>query len=188
MIQFDVHTRESAPEASVELLRQAEAAFGFIPNLLGVLAASPAALEGYLALGRIFDQSSLSAIERQIVILTVSRFNECHYCVAAHSMIAGMQNVPAQAIHAIRADEPILDERLQALRKFTLAAVEKQGWIPGREMAEFLSAGFTRVQVLDVILGISFKTLSNYVNHVADTPLDAAFERERWAPGVNVPA
>lgn len=183
MNNFRVHTRNSAPEQSVKLLDDAETAYGFVPNLLGVFAASPTVLKGYLQLGQSFDASSLSAVERQVVILAISRFNECHYCVAAHSMIAGKQNVPAQAIEAIRQDQPILDARLEALRKFTTTLVERQGWLADGDLAEFLAAGFNRAQVLEVILGISFKTLSNYVNHIADTPLDDAFARGAWLPG-----
>jgi AhpD family alkylhydroperoxidase len=102
MSQFGVHTKQTAPEQSVKLLEQAESAFGFVPNLLGVFAESPAVLKAYLQLGQIFDGSSFSPAERQVAILSVSRFNGCHYCMAAHSVIAGMQKVPEQAIEAIR--------------------------------------------------------------------------------------
>lgn len=183
MGNFKVHTRASAPVPSVQLLDDAQEAYGFVPNLLGVLAESPAALSAYSALGRIFDSSSLSAAERQVAILAISRFNDCDYCMAAHSMTARMQGVPEQVVEAIRNDQPIADARLEALRNFTTAVVEKRGWFEDREVTKFLAAGFERAQVLDVILGISFKTLSNYVNHLADTPLDDAFAQDVWLPG-----
>jgi uncharacterized peroxidase-related enzyme len=183
MAKFEVHTRASAPVPSVKLLDEAEDAYGFVPNLLGVLAESPAALSAYSSLGQIFDSSSLSAAERQVVILAISRFNECDYCMAAHSMTARMQGVPEQAVEAIRNDQPIADARLEALRNFTTAVVERRGWLEDREIGKFLTAGFERAQVLDVILGISFKTLSNYVNHMADTPFDDAFAQDAWLPG-----
>lgn len=183
MSQFDVHTKETAPEQSRELLSQAESTFGFIPNILGVFAESPAVLKAYLELGRIFDESSFSPAERQVAILATSRFNECHYCMAAHSTIAEMQGVPEQAIEAIRNDGTIADPRLEALRKFVTAAVDKRGWVSEQDIAEFEEAGFERSQVLEVILAISFKTLSNYVNHLADTPLDDAFAEREWKSG-----
>ena len=91
MSNFNIHTKETAQTASAELLGNAEKAYGFIPNLLGVFAESPAALKAYLTLGQIFDESSFSPTERQLVILTASRFNECRYCIAAHSVVANLQ-------------------------------------------------------------------------------------------------
>ena len=182
MSNFQIHTQESAPSGSQALLAGAEKAFGFVPNLLGVFAESPAVLEAYLSLSGLLDKSSFSPTERQVAILAISRFNECHYCVAAHSVIAGMQNVPADVVDAIRNDEAIGDARLQALRVFATAAVEKRGWLSDEDVAAFVEAGYTQAQVLEVILAISFKTLSNYVNHVADTSLDAAFASQAWQP------
>ena len=182
MRKFDVHTKDTASAKSVESLLNAEEAFGFIPNLIGILAESPAALNGYLTLGQIFDESSFSPTERQLVILTVSRVNECRYCVAAHSVVADLQEVPADVIEAIRNDQPIADNKLEALRTFTTAVVEERGWVTEDDTAAFLAAGYSKAQILEVILGISFKTLSNYANHVADTPLDHAFALKAWGP------
>lgn len=180
MSRFDVHTKKSAPERSVKLLEQAESVFGFVPNLLGVLAESPAALKAYMNLGQIFDESSFSPVERQVAILAVNRFNACEYCMGAHSVIARMNKVPEQAIDAIRQDVPIEDRRLEALRKFTTKVTAQRGWVSKQHVDEFEEAGFTRAQVLEVILAVSFKTLSNYVNHVAKTPLDQAFHGSEW--------
>ena len=179
---FDIHTKETAQAKSAEMLATVEKSYGFIPNLLGVLAESPATLKAYLTIGQIFDESSFSPPERQLVILTASRLNECHYCIAAHSTAAEMQKVPADVIEAIRNDQPIADSKLQALRIFTTAVVEKRGWVTGDDTAAFLAAGYTKSQILEDILGISFKTLINYVNHISDTPLDDAFAPKAWAP------
>ena len=180
---FDIHTTETAQAPAAEMLGDIEKAYGFIPNLYGVFAESPAALRAYITLGKIFDESSFSATERQLIILAASRFNECNYCVAAHTVVAGMQKVPADVIEAIREDRAISDDRLEALRTFVTVAVEKRGWVSDDDMSAFLAAGFVRAQILEVIVGISFKTLSNYTNHIADTPLDAAFEAGAWSPG-----
>ena len=179
---FDIHTKETAQAESTELLATAEMAYGFIPNLLGVFSESPATLKAYLTIGQIFDESSFSPTERQLVILTTSRLNECHYCIAAHSTVAEMQKIPADVVEAIRNDQPIGDSKLEALRTFTTAVVEKRGWVTENDTAAFLAAGYSKAQILEVILGISFKTLSNYANHIADTPLDDAFAPKAWAP------
>lgn len=180
MNQFEVHTMDSAPEQSQPLLQGAKQAFGFIPNLLGVFAESPATLEAYLQLADVFDKSSFSPIERQVVILAISRYNECEYCVAAHTIIAGRQKVSDDIVQAIREDRAIDDARLETLRQFTTKVIDGRGWVSDDDVEEFLAAGFSRAQMLEIVLGISFKTLSNYVNHMAGTPLDSAFAPAAW--------
>lgn len=132
-------------------------------------------------IGQLFEKSSSSPTERQTVILATSRFNECDYCMAAHSVIAGMQEVPTDVIEAIRDDRPIDDPRLEALRVFTNTVVETRAHVSSGDIEAFLAADYSKAQVLEVIFGISFKTLSNYVNHVAETPLDDAFATQAWA-------
>ena len=185
MTMFDVHTKESAPADSVQLLASAEKAYGFIPNLLGTFAESPATLKGYMTLGKIFDESSFTPSELQTILLTISRYNECRYCLAAHSTIAGMHNVPAAIVDAIRDDQPIADDRLETLRQFTVKVVDKRGWLSEGEVAEFIAAGFTKAQVFEVVLGVGLKTISNYINHVAETPVDATFAARQWQPPVD---
>lgn len=182
MKNFDIHTIETADAPAAEMLGDINRAYGFIPNLYGIFAESPSALRAYMTMGKIFDDSSFSATERQLIILAVSRYNECDYCIAAHTVVAGMQKVPTDVIDSIREDHPINDDRLEALRMFTTAVVEKRGWVSDDDLSAFLAAGFSRAQILEVILGVSFKTLSNYTNHIADTLLDKAFETGAWSP------
>ncbi len=182
MTKFIVHTKDTAPEQSVAVLEGAEKAFGFVPNLMGTMAESPATAKGYLTLSQIFDQTSFSRTERQVILLAASRYNECHYCMAAHSVIAEMQKVPQEVIEAIRNDRPITDPKLEALRHFTTRMVDKRGWVSDEERQAFVDAGYTRQQILEVILGVSYKTLSNYVNHMVDTLVDAAFAAKAWTP------
>jgi AhpD family alkylhydroperoxidase len=87
MIDFTLHTVDSAPKDSQPQLLDAQQELGMIPSLLGVLSESPQALEAYRALAKLFSQSSLSILERHVVWLTVSSFHQCHYCVPAHSMM-----------------------------------------------------------------------------------------------------
>ena len=180
MTSFSVHTQNTAPKDSLEQLRIAEKASGFVPNLIGVLAESPVAVKAYLTIGAIFEKSSFSLTERQVVLLTVSRYNECHYCIAAHSTAAEMQKVPSEVIDAIRNDEPIAIYKLEALRVFTAAVVDKRGWVSDQDLNAFFEAGYEKQQVLEVIVGIAMKTLSNYVNHISDTPVDSAFTANSW--------
>ncbi len=177
---YTVHTPETAPAAARETLAGAKKAFGFVPNLLGVMAEAPVLVKAYTTLSRIFDETSFSPAERQVVLLTVSYENGCEYCVAAHSVIAGVQQVPGDVVEAIRDGKPIADRKLEALRRFTAAVTKTRGWPSIDETKAFLKAGYTKTQVLEVVLGVGMKTLSNYTNHIAGTPLDEAFARAAW--------
>ncbi len=177
---YAVHTVATAPESAKETLAGAQKAFGFLPNLLGVMAEAPSLVKAYVALIGLFEESSLSPSERQTVLLAASYENNCDYCIAAHSVIAGMQKVPAEAIDAIRDNRPIPDRKLEALRRFTTAVVSSRGWPSQAETGAFLSAGYEKQQVLEVVLGVGFKTLSNYTTHITHTPLDQAFAKAEW--------
>ncbi len=178
---FKVHTIESAPEASRSTLERAQKTLGFVPNLYGVMAESPAMLEAYATLGATYDRlTSFTATERQVVLLTTIFENECDYCMAAHSTIAGMQNIPDDVVQALRSGEPIPDARLEALSDFARKVVRERGWVSETDVQAFLDAGFTRAQVLEVVLGIGMKILSNYANHIARTPVDETFQANAW--------
>lgn len=177
---------QSAPEAAREVLGQVKKNYGFIPNLLGNMANAPAVLKAYLSVGALFDQTSLSPIERQVVLLTVSAQNGCGYCVAAHTAIASMQKVPQDVVNAIRNDEPIDDPKLEALRTYTREVVERRGWPSAGAVERFEAAGYTSEHALEVVLGVGMKTLSNYTNHIAKTPLDPQFAPAAWEPAVAV--
>jgi AhpD family alkylhydroperoxidase len=144
------------------------------------MAEAPALVKAYTTVSGIFDESSLSATERQVVLLTVSSENACEYCVAAHSVIAGMQKVPVGVVAAVRDGVPIADAKLESLRRFTAAVVDSRGWPSEEATAAFYNAGYGRQQVLEVVLGVGMKTLSNYTNHIAATPLDAPFTQAAW--------
>ncbi len=182
MTQFTLHTKQTAPINSVPVLETAEKAFGFIPNLIAVLAESPAGVKGYLNLMDTFDESSLTPTERQVVLLAVSRYNECQYCMAGHSVIADMQNVPREVVDAIRNDFPIADNKLEALRVFTTKVVDERGWVSKEDIQAFLDTSYTRQQLIEVIMGVSLKTYSNYLNHISEIPVDDVFANRAWQP------
>lgn len=180
MADFQVHSIESAPEGAKSTLTAAKAGFGFLPNLLGVLAESPAAAEAYVTLAGLFDKTGLTPAERQVVLLTVSTINGCEYCVAAHSGLAKAARLSDADLDALRAGDPLPDAKLEALARFTRTLLAKKGWADEADLEAFYAAGYTKANVFDVILGVSFKTISNYANHVADTPLDAVFQANAW--------
>ncbi len=180
MSRFKTHTKDTAPQGGGEILENVEKAYGFVPNLMAKMVAAPAAANAYTTLGKIFEGTSFSPTERQVVLLTISRANGCEYCVAAHSTIAGMQQVDDAIVEAIRADRPLADAKLEALRQITLKMHEKRGWLDEQDIDAFVAAGYGPQQVLEVVLGVAFKTLSNYTNHVAGTELDEAIADKAW--------
>ncbi len=182
MTDFTIHTEDSAPEASKELLGAAQAKYGFVPNLMGEMAEAPSMLEAYLTVGRALEASSLTPQEQQVVVLTVSYLNECAYCMTAHSAVAKMVGLPDGEISALRAGQPLSDAKLEELRTFAGILVEKRGRASEEDVASFLDAGYTRAQILEVIVGIAFKTLSNFTNHLADTPIYEQFASFAWEP------
>ncbi len=181
MTDFTTHNIDTAPAAAKPLLEGAESAYGFVPNLLGNMAEAPALLEGYMSLAGIFGKTDLTETERQIILMTNNRLNGCTYCMAAHTTISQMANLPADVIEALRTDTPIADAKLEALRKFAIAVTESRGWPTDAQVNAFLAAGYTRQTVLEVILGTALKVMSNYTNHIAGTPLDDAFAPNAWA-------
>lgn len=179
-MQFQVHTKESAPETSRATLEATAKKYGFLPNLFGVLAESPAAVQAYAAINKALEQSALTPVEQQVVALTVSARNGCAYCVGAHSTVAQMVRMPEGVLAALREQRPLPDKKLDALRALVISITLHRGWVSAVDLERFAAAGYTRQHVLDVITLLALKTLSNYVNHIAQTPLDPQFASQAW--------
>lgn len=189
MTKFTLHTIDSAPEGSKAALAAVAAAWKFIPNLHRGLAESPETLTAYDTLFGLFARSSLTAAEQQVVYLSAIYVNECEYCMAGHSVLAKMAQLSDQAVQAIRDNQPIVDARLEALRRFTQAMVRQRGMVGDQAIDTFLEAGFTKRNVLEVILAIATKVISNYTNHVAHTPNDDFMKETAWtAPSLRAAA
>ena len=183
MVQFTAHTAETAPSESRPMLEGIGKAFGFVPNLFGVFAESPAALRGALAIYDAFSSSTLSPAEQQLVMLAVSEANDCDYCVAAHSTLAKRAaGLGAEVVSAVRDRTRLPDTKLDALVTFTHRVVEQRGVLSDNEVSDFLDAGYSKAQLIDVLLGVGMKTFNNYVDHVARTPLNDEFRAEAWQP------
>jgi len=180
MNKIETLTLDTTTGQARDILQSAQAKFGFVPNLTGKMANAPALAAAYLAIGKLFEETSFSSTEQQVVLLAVSRFNECAYCVAAHSTIAQMQNVPNDVVQAIRNDKSIADSKLESLRRLTTEIVQSRGWPGEQAVLDFLASGYSESQILEVVLGVGFKTLSNYTNHLAGTELDPAFATNAW--------
>ncbi|MGR5093911.1 carboxymuconolactone decarboxylase family protein [Vibrio maritimus] len=180
MNNFKLHTVDSAPEKSKAILEGAQKQMGMVPGLYAVMAESPETLKAYTQLHQLFTQTSFDAEELTVVWQTINVEHECHYCVPAHTGIAHSMKVDSELIEALRNDAAMPTDKLQALKDFTLSMVRNRGNVPQEEVAAFYDAGYGPQQVLEVILGLSQKVISNYVNHMADTPVDKVFEKFAW--------
>lgn len=180
MTTLKIHNIESAPEGSKTLLEQSLKSNGMIPGLHGVLAGAPGLLEAYQTLHKLFTQSSFNKEELTVVWQTINVEHECNYCVPAHTGIANMMKVDSSLSEALRNRTAMPTDKLQALHDFTLKVVRYRGQVSQDDLNAFYDAGYGENQVLEVILGLSQKVISNYTNHIANTPVDAPFQKFAW--------
>ncbi len=176
-----VHSIESAPEGSKESLKQSVEAFGMLPGLHGVLASSPNTLEAYKTVHGLFQNSSFDAEELTVVWQTINVEHGCHYCVPAHTAIAHMMKVDGEITEALRNGTAMPNPKLQALHETTLKIVRNRGQLTQEDLNTFYNAGYQESQVLEIILGVAQKTISNYTNHIANTPVDEPFQKFAWS-------
>lgn len=180
MSTFKKHTADSAPEASKPLLANSQKSFGMIPGLHAVMAEAPGLLEGYQLLHKLFQDSSFNAEELTVVWQSINVEHNCTYCVPAHTGIAHMMKVDPALTEALRNRAPMPTEKLQVLQDTTLAMVRKRGELSDKEIEAFYAAGYGQRQLLEIVLGVSQKVMSNYTNHIAKTPVDEAFKKFAW--------
>jgi uncharacterized peroxidase-related enzyme len=175
-------TIENANPGAKAALEGARKSLGFVPNMYANMANSPGVLETYLKGYDLFrKESGFTPAEQEVVFLTISRFNGCTYCMAAHSMIGEkVSKVPPSSLKALREGTPLPDAKLQALSAFTRTMVDSRGKPTPAQVREFLAAGYSERQVLEIILALAVKSLSNYSNHVFNTKVDPAFSSYRW--------
>jgi alkylhydroperoxidase family enzyme len=183
MTKFERFDDSTAPADSLPLIEKSKKAFGRLPGLHAVMAGSPPLLDGYQVLHRLFaEETAFDADEKTVVWQTINVYHECHYCVPAHTGIAKMMGVSDEISDALRDETPLPSDKLEALRRFTLAMLETRGNPGEAEFDAFYAAGYGERHVLDIILGLAQKVMSNYTNHVAQTPVDEPMQKFAWTP------
>lgn len=181
MTDFTIHTEETVADDAKETLAKVKAFYGFVPNLLGGLIEAPVAAQAYMDLTKAVKDSSFTPSERHVVWFTLNNFHNCHYCMAAHTAIAHGDKIPQEEIDTARAGGSYTDPKLEALRVFTLQIAEQRGWVDDKAVEAFLAAGFTKRNVFEVITVTAHKVMSNYANHLLETPLDPPFQQFEWS-------
>jgi len=166
MTNFTFHTIETTSEEAKPILEKIQKDYGFIPNLFAYMAEAPTTLEAYLTLNKIIEKTSLTPAQQQVALLAASVENECDFCTIAHRAIGKMKQANEQTLNALNAKKKIHDDMDAALAKFTQSVVKDRGNLSEETINEFLNAGFIKKQILEVMIIVSIKTLSNYINHL----------------------
>lgn len=179
-MNFPLLDETTAPEGSLEALATTKKNFGLIPNVEKVMALSPQLLAGYADMWDSYETVSLTPIERQVVFMTANYENECNYCIPWHSMLAENVGIKENDIEALRSGAALTESKLNALRNFTKTLIANRGKASEAELQSFFDAGYNDTQVLEVILGLAIKLISNYTNSIAGTPLDEEVKALRW--------
>lgn len=177
---FEIHDESSAPEESREKLAITRASFGMIPNLEAVMATAPPLLSSYSHAWEQFDNTTLSPIEQQVVYQTANFENECNYCVPWHSKLSQMAGMDKNDIQALRDGETLSNSKLETLRQFTRTLIHNRGKVTRADLQTFSDAGYSKENALEVVLGIAIKTMSNFTNSIAGTPLDKEVQDLAW--------
>ncbi len=170
MQRFNVPTREDVNENNQKTFDALKGKLGFVPNLYAYYAKHDNALNDFLAFSS--RRSTLSNKEQEVVNLAVSQYNGCTYCQSAHTAIAGMNGFTSDQILELRKGEASFDDKLDALAKFSVAIVAGKGHVSNEDKEAFFSAGYTESDLVDLVLTIGAKTISNFIHNIADFAID----------------
>lgn len=169
---FPDHTLDTAPTGARRAMQATEARLGYLPAPVARMATSPELLDGFLRLSGIFEATTLDPLSRETVILTMATRNDCHVCIAMHTATLQRLGADPEVITALRSAQPIPDERLDAVRVFTLAVLATAGAVGHAVLDSFLAHGYTARNALEVVLGVGAYTMSTLANRLTDAPLD----------------
>ncbi|MET8125911.1 carboxymuconolactone decarboxylase family protein [Streptomyces sp. NPDC005065] len=169
---FPDHTLESAPGAARRSMEAVVNKQGHLPAAVGRLATSPQLLDGFLRISAIFESTTLDPLSREVLIMTIATRNSCHVCVAMHTAKLTALGADADLIAALRTERPLPDERLEAVRQFTLAVIATAGAVGDDALQDFLAHGHTPQNALEVVLGIGAYTMSTLANRMTGAPVD----------------
>lgn len=170
MSNFNVPTREEVSANNQAIFDNLEKGLGFVPNLYAYFAKSDTALGDYLALQN--RKSSLKAKEREVVNLITSQINGCVYCQSAHTVLGKMNGFTEEQVLELRKGSASFDSKLHALVEFTASVVENKGKATIESKTAFFEAGYTEVNMIDVVIIVGDKIISNYIHNLTDFAVD----------------
>ena len=170
MTPITVPTREEVSVSNQAIFDNLKKALGMVPNLYATFALSQTALATYLALQN--AKSSVSGKAREVVNLVVSQVNDCEYCLAAHTMLGKMNGFTDEQIIEIRHGHASFDAKFDALARLTKGIAQSRGHVDPALLEAFFAAGWTKENLVDAIVVIGDKTVSNYLHSTTQVPVD----------------
>ena len=173
---FSVPTRDEVSESSQAIFDHLKKALGFVPNLYAYFAKNNTALGDYMALQT--RKSTLSAKEREVINLVTSQINGCRYCQSAHTVLGKMNGFTDEQVIEIRRGTAAFNAKLDALAKFTASVVENRGHAAQAAKDAFFEAGYNEANMIDVVIVIGDKIISNYIHNLAGFEIDFPLAEE----------
>jgi uncharacterized peroxidase-related enzyme len=170
MSKFTVPTRGEVSENNQAIFDNLQKGLGFVPNLYAYYAKNETALGDYLALQN--RKSTLKAKEREVVNLVTSQINGCRYCQSAHTVLGKMNGFTDEQVIELRKGSASFDSKLNALAKFTASVVENRGKASEESKNAFFEAGYTEANLIDVVIVVGDKIISNYIHNLAGFEID----------------
>jgi AhpD family alkylhydroperoxidase len=167
---INVPTREDVSPANRALFDQLQKGIGKVPNLYATLAHSEHALGAYLALQN--AKSSITGKAREVVNLVVSEVNACEYCLAAHTVIAKMHGFSDEQILEVRGGTAQFDAKLDALARLVKNITVERGHPDPALVEAFFAAGWNKGHLVDAIVAIGDKTITNFLHGTTHVPVD----------------
>jgi AhpD family alkylhydroperoxidase len=170
MTKFTVPTRGVVSGHNQAIFDNLQKGLGFVPNLYAYYAKNETALGDYLALQN--RKTTLKAKEREVINLVTSQINGCRYCQSAHTVLGKMNGFTDEQVIELRKGSASFDSKLDALAKFTASAVENRGKASEESKDAFFAAGYTEANLIDVVIIIGDKIISNYIHNLTGFPID----------------
>jgi uncharacterized peroxidase-related enzyme len=170
MSRLNVPTRDDVSPANQAHFDTLTKGLGMVPNLYATLAHSENALGNYLALQN--AKSSITGKAREVVNLVVSQVNDCEYCLAAHTLIGKMNGFSEAQVLEVRSGTASFDPKLDALARLTKAIAVQRGKVESSLVDAFFAAGWTAENLVDTIVTIGDKTITNYLHAVTGVAVD----------------
>jgi AhpD family alkylhydroperoxidase len=176
--RFHIHDELSAPEGSLPVLRGALSSAGQLPNFLGVLAGSPAALRGYARFRAELRHGSLPLATLERISLAVAEHFRSVPGVAIHTRTARQAGVGIDEVALAREWES-RDPHEAAILRYLKAILQQRGAVPHHLHEEAIEAGWSEEQLLEAIAVLSLECFTAMVNVAGEVPVDGSFEETR---------
>ncbi|HEY5190167.1 MAG TPA: carboxymuconolactone decarboxylase family protein [Solirubrobacteraceae bacterium] len=177
MSRFQIHDDLTAPEGSVAVLRGALSGGGQLPNFLGVLAGSPAALRAYARFRSELRHGKLTLATLERIALAVAEHYQSAPGIAMHSRAARGAGLALDEVALARQFDS-QDEREAALLRY-LHALILDGRPPMHLHEEAREAGWDDEQILEAIAAVTLEGFTAMVNVAGEVPVDGSTEASR---------